>query len=1406
MLTKLPEEVASRWNRYVTKQLDQGKNFPSFKEFSVFVNEEAWIACNPVTASYVLKPLEERPARETKRARATSFTTNTATKGPDTYESKFKVTTGISKELEPTNLQTTFKCMFCGENHSIHKCQQLKEKSPDEKKKFVLDNQLCFGCLRKGHVTKECKKKATCSVCRGRHPTPLHEERPKKEKSLMPRDTEEEKKVSVFSCRVREGEINGTSMVVPVCISNPKRKNKKVYAYALLDAQSDVTFIDQEICKKLQVATEPVKLKLTTMTGRDTLVNSQRVKGLRVRGLHSNCILDLPPAYTKDDIPLDGDRIPTCETANKWEHLPVISHEMSPLKEFGVGLLIGYDCPEALVPRKVITGGKGEPYAVQTDLGWGVVGGKQQIANSRQVTGLCHRISLLELPTVSPAKVIKILESDFADVSSSEKSVSQEDIKFVHTLEDNIQQNQQGHLEMPLPFRERPHLPNNRVLALVRLKGLKKRMGRNPKLKDDYLKFTKDILKEGHAEKVDSQPKEGEVWYIPHQGVYHPKKPDKIRVVFDCSAKYNDVALNDHLLKGPDLTNTLPGVLCRFRKYPVAVMCDVEKMFHQFHVKNEDRDFLRFLLWEDGDIDTEPAEYRMKVHLFGAASSPGCANYGMKYLAKQNEKDCPSAANFLKKNFYVDDGLISLESTESAIQLVKESQELCARGNLRLHKFISNNREVLESISDSERASTMKNVDLNYDHLPVQNVLGLGWNVEDDNFFFEVSIEEKVPTRRTILSTVASIYDPLGFLAPVILKAKEMLQELCRQKLEWDEPIPESLRPRWESWIRDLQNSLISLIRIPRCFVPPDFRKYKKIELHHFSDASSHGYGQCSYIRVIGEEKIHCALVMGKARVAPNSIQTIPRLELTAAVVSASVSQFLKELELKIDEEYFWTDSQVVLGYINNDARRFHIFVANRVQKIRGTTNPEHWHYIDTKHNPADHASRGLNVTELKNSNWFTGPEFLWEKEIIPSEGYTELSMGDPEVKVVQTLSTAAKCQDDILERLAGCSKWNTVINVVARIQRLAKGIRKKESLNVEERMKAEETVIRLIQQRLYSEELKRLNQRPKRLPNNHPLYKLNLVLQDGILKVGGRLENASLPGRVKHPAILPKNSTFTRLIIDHYHNGSLHQGRNFTQNCLREGGYWIVKGSKVIAKYISKCVTCRKTRRPTEEQRMADLPADRVNPSPPFLYSGMDCFGPFITKQNRKEYKRYGLIFTCLSSRAIHLEMLEDMSTDAFINALRCFIAIRGTVRELRSDQGSNFVGAKNELNKALKEMDKEKVTEYLLEKQCDFHMNARNASHTGGVWERQIRTVRNVLSAVLKRNAGRIDDASLRTLFYEVMSIVNSRPLTVDNINDPTSLEPLTPNHLLHLKPDYIQPPPGKFTKEDLYARKRW
>lgn len=208
----------------------------------------------------------------------------------------------------------------------------------------------------------------------------------------------------------------------------------------------------------------------------------------------------------------------------------------------------------------------------------------------------------------------------------------------------------------------------------------------------------------------------------------------------------------------------------------------------------------------------------------------------------------------------------------------------------------------------------------------------------------------------------------------------------------------------------------------------------------------------------------------------------------------------------------------------------------------------------------------------------------------------------------------------------------------------------------------------------------------------------------------------------------------------------------------------------------------------------MSDLPIERMESSPPFTYCGMDCFGPLMTKQGRKEQKRYGLLFTCFSSRAIHVEMVDDLSTDAFINGLRCFVALRGSVRQIKCDQGTNFVGAKNELSAALHEVDAERLKNFLAEKQCDFVFNTPHASHAGGVWERQIRSVKNVLYSMLSLSPGRLNDASLRTLLYEASAIVNSRPLTTDNLNDPNSLEPLTPNHLVTMKAATALPPPGK------------
>ena len=360
----------------------------------------------------------------------------------------------------------------------------------------------------------------------------------------------------------------------------------------------------------------------------------------------------------------------------------------------------------------------------------------------------------------------------------------------------------------------------------------------------------------------------------------------------------------------------------------------------------------------------------------------------------------------------------------------------------------------------------------------------------------------------------------------------------------------------------------------------------------------------------------------------------------------------------------------------------------------------------------------------------------------------------------------------------------------------------------------AELAILRAVQAIHFDEEIKVLTSAtPDKnctVKKSSPLYKLDPFLDSsGVLRVGGRLRFTEMQQHVKFPIIVPGRSHIASLIVKHCHEQVKHQGRSMTLNEVRSSGYWIVSGSSSVASYIVKCVKCRKLRGMVEEQKMADLPPDRSEPGPPFTFSAVDYFGPWIIKEGRREMKRYGVLFTCMASRAVHLESASSLDTASFINAFRRFVCRRGPVRQLRSDQGSNFVGARRELKESLAELDDGKIKEDLLKENCDwvtFKMNVPSASHMGGIWERQIRTVRSVLSAILEKNGTQLDDESLRTYLCECEAIINSRPLTVNNLSDPDSLEPLTPSHLLTLKTRVVLSPPGMFSTPDLYTRKRW
>ena len=403
-----------------------------------------------------------------------------------------------------------------------------------------------------------------------------------------------------------------------------------------------------------------------------------------------------------------------------------------------------------------------------------------------------------------------------------------------------------------------------------------------------------------------------------------------------------------------------------------------------------------------------------------------------------------------------------------------------------------------------------------------------------------------------------------------------------------------------------------------------------------------------------------------------------------------------------------------------------------RVQEIQEYTSVDQWKYVESKQNPADEASRGLKTQELLNSRWITGPEFLWENEKHSvnsgKEGH-EIQEDDPEVKKPVAMATTATTQIEhahseklsLAKRVEYFSDWHRAKRAVALCQRYIRFLKDRvlkkqysheevQRLDVSDLKGAECAIIRDAQIEAFKEEIvvlqkmKQKNadpnsrvfaqQRKANMKTSSSLYKLDPFSDvDGILRVDGRLKRASLADDIKFPIILPRNSHVTKLIVKHFHERTHHQGKGMTLKEVRSSGFWVVSGPTVVANMISSCVKCQRLRGAVQEQRMSDLPDDRLEPTPPFTYCALDYFGPFIIKDGRKELKRYGVLFTCMASRAVHIENANSLETDSFINALRRFISRRGPIRQLRSDQGTNFVGARTELAQALAEMDQEKI-----------------------------------------------------------------------------------------------------------------
>ena len=1414
---KLPTPLLHRWRRRAD-DLEENQGRPAvFEDLVDFVVREARIATN---ASFGQHMYDSQQADKTKQ-----FDKEVSRR----YQKPFVAVTN-------SQAGTNHNCLFCGEDtHSIVECTKLNGASTDERRNFVMSNALCFGCLRKGHRRALCRTPATCQTCHKNHPTALHESTGRdRQKPLNQTQIHQNTgEASATSCRIATIKPKGGA-VLPLVAVKVHSRCRQITTYAFLDSGSTHSFISTSLLSQLDIEHLPSRQLALTTVDRAVSVPTRIAHDLSITDLQGGNELQLPPLYSLASIPVDPSQFPHMHDVERWTHLQDVTFPDSNISD--VGLLLGANAFLAMEPLKVIPSAHGSPYATLTRFGWIVSGLNQR--RERTDTTAVFKTTITANAAIED--MIKSLYNHEYEESlhCTQRGLSAEDRLWLQTVENSIS-HFGHHYSISLPLADKNvELPNNVSIARSRLNKLKVRLERDQQFASDYKTFMSDMLEKGIAEVVpkgSENRNDGRVWVLPHHAVYHPHKPDKIRVVFDCAAQFQGISLNDCLLQGPDQTNTLLDVLLRFRMERIAFIADIEGMFNQVYVHEADRDFLRFLWWQDGNTSNEIQQLRMKVHIFGAKSSPSVACYALRRTAEDNKEDfSEEAIETIKRNFYVDDVLKSASDEQTAVRLVHELKELCSRGGFNLTKMSSNSQAVVNTISPDDKSKTLRNCVNSDGHRPDEKALGIVWKTEEDVLSISLdiaSLKSRQMTRRGLLSAVSCLYDPLGMIAPTILRGKKILQDLARKQFSWELEIPEEDQQSWLAWLADVSET--SLLSIARCIKPTPFEDIASFELHHFADASETAYGTVSYVRIVDKGgAIYCSFLKGKAHLAPLKTVTIPRLELMAAVTAVRVSALLSHAityagsTCKITQEFFWTDSTTVLRYIANKKTRFHTFVANRLAIIHDGSTQEQWMFVPSELNPADDVSRGD-----QSNRWLKGPEFLWKSQNHwPKKPVVllETQQDDPEVKtalvtatgviddsarnIVNAVNEQDKFSDPIQRLISHYSDRRKLVRAVAWILKTkeflksrvvhGKGINSR--LTSADLWAAEEEIFKTVQANAFSKDLAEL-QAGKSVRPSSKLYKLDPFLKDGLLRVGGRLKNAEIAYNAAHPVILPSHGNYIDMLVRDAHQRSEHAGRQHVLTELRNN-FWILKGNATVRRILKSCVFCKKRFHQPEVQKCANLPEDRVKAfEKPFTRTGVDYFGPFYVRHGRGQIKHYGVLFTCLSVRAIHIEVADDLSSDSFICALKRFVCRRGRVKMLRSDKGTNFVGANNELKQELQRQEQNEAWIHykVLAMSIDWVFNVAGASHHGGAWERQIRSVRRILEAII--TSAPMKAETLRTFMCEVEYTLNSRPLTPLSA-DPRDTTPLSPNHILFAGNGYDFVPTNIFDRGDCHSRKRW
>lgn len=920
-------------------------------------------------------------------------------------------------------------------------------------------------------------------------------------------------------------------------------------------------------------------------------------------------------------------------------------------------------------------------------------------------------------------------------------------------------------------------------------------MDNNNELKTEYIKFLTEYEQLGHMTKVSEGSIASPHFYLPHHAVVKETSlTTKVRVVFDGSAKTSTgISLNDTQYIGPKIQHDLFSILLRFRKHTYVITADIAKMYRQVLIQDNQRD-LQLILWRPNK--NQPINsYKLNTVTYGTASASFLAVRCLKQLAIDNQIAYPYISNIIETDFYMDDLITGSDSFEETLAIQKDITSILLTANFELRKWSSNNSNILKQINSHNYDQKFH---VRFDNDEQNKTLGIYWEPNADNLLYstqQISKQAKV-TKRSILSVTAQIFDPLGLLSPVIVNAKLIIQKLWQYKLSWDEAIPLDLNTNWLK-IRDRLHDLQS-IKIPRHVL---CKKSKFIELHGFCDASEKAYGACIYLR--STDSLGCtqiSLLCSKSRVAPLKNVTLPRLELCGAVLLAQLANNVKKyIDIKFENCFYWCDSTITLNWIQAAPNKWKTFVANRVSEIQHLTQSSDWRHVKTNENPADLISRGLYPQEIESAQlWWNGPSWLIEEHSkwpIINEKFKDNLL---EAKTVVTIATQIK-KCDILSKYSCLNKLKRITTYCLRFINNTQPASKKlyGPISVNELEIALTRLIKIAQSEVFFSEINDL-MKDKPISTKSSLLTLNPFLdKDQILRVGGRIEHSNFNYSKKHPIILPPSHEFTYLLIKNEHLRLLHCGANLLLASLRDK-YWPISGKRTIKHVIYKCVKCFRAKPKFDNPLMGNLPKGRLEPAPPFYNCGVDYAGPILIKDKKgrgsKLVKTYICIFVCFVTKAVHIELVTELSSEAFLATLRRFMARRGQPLNIYSDNATNFVGANNELtelNNFLSNKEIQRHLQYSLNQyNTSWHFIPPRSPHFGGLWEAGVKSVK----FHMKRVASNVNLTfeEYYTLLTQIEAVLNSRPLSSlsTDINDP---EPLTPAHFLIGRRITSVPEPG-------------